>query len=135
MYKKILVVFLALVWLFFTGCATDENAIYREVAEDFVTAIADGDEDAVWESFTPVDRTNLIDILGKGDEDTARKELLKIFQDGIKKRFALNAPEDLLDNDDLFEKAVNEVMADKEKKFRKIGDDCFLVLNIDEIGK
>ena len=135
MRKYMLILLGAIGTLFFAGCSVDDAEARRELAENFVTAAASGDEDGVWEAFSPESRENFVKILGNGDEERAREELLKIFQHGLKKRYTLKHTDDLLDDEKLFETAVSQILDEPGKKFVKIDDEYFLSAESDEISK
>ena len=135
MRKYILILLGTVCTLFFAGCTVDDAELRRELAENFVEAAASGDEDGVWESFSPESRENFVKVLGNGDEERAREELLKIFQNGLKKHYSLKHTDELLDDEKLFETVVSQILNEPEKKFVKINDEYFLSAETDEIGK
>ena len=130
-----LILFSAVFWLPICGCSTDDGELRREFAEKFVGAVADGDEEIVWESFTPESRQEMVAKLGNGDEDAAVKELTLILQNGIKKQFDLDDAGDLTGDEDKFDRAVGQVLNDADNKLKKIDGEYFLHLKIEEISK
>ena len=111
MRKYILILLGTVCTLFFAGCTVDDAELRRELAENFVK------------------------VLGNGDEERAREELLKIFQNGLKKHYSLKHTDELLDDEKLFETVVSQILSEPEKKFVKINDEYFLSAENDEISK
>lgn len=135
MRNRFLILCSAILWLSICGCSADDGELRREFAENFVSAVAAGDEETVWESFTPESRQEMIAKLGNGDEDAAVKELTLILQNGIKKQFDLDDAGDLTGDKDKFDCAVGQVLNDADNKLKKIDGEYFLHLEIEEISK
>ena len=110
------------------GCSGIDHDSRKELSETFVAAIAQGDEDQVWDAFAPSIRENLLAMYGD-DEEKAKSELLKNLQQGLKKRYEISDFEDFMESKK-FKTAVKTLMSSSSENFVQQDDKWYLSVDL-----
>ncbi len=125
MFKKI-ILFCGMVMIgVFAGCSALDHDSKEELAADFVGAAVDGDEEALWEAFAPDSQRELILMFGE-DEEQAKAEILKAVQEGLVRRYQSGSLEKFAENKELFQRAIQDLLAGSGEKFVEIDGQWFI---------
>ena len=109
MFRKFFL-FCTVLMILLTGCSALDHDSKEELAESFIEAVIDDDQQAVWEGFSPETQSRLITMFGD-DEERAKAETLRAMREGLQRKYGQEDLEELAGNDELFQQAVSDLAA------------------------
>ncbi len=109
MFRKFFL-FCTVLMILFTGCSALDHDSKEELAESFIEAVIDDDQQAVWEAFSPETQSRLITMFGD-DEERAKAETLRAMREGLQRKYGQEDLEAFAGNDELFQQAVSDLAA------------------------